>query len=267
MDSAHSTPASPGTPLPTTLAQVTALEERAFNAWPARQTVFHQGWVFRLAGGYTKRANSVNALVPGAPFDGVREAATALYARHGLPAVFRISPLAPPEADQSLAAAGYQLFDPSLVLHRPLSRSGASSVGQPDGSTHISPSPSAAWQEGFATANSVPLHHRALHQSLLDHIAHPAAFALQHDAQGRPAGFGLAVLERGAVGLFDLAVAPAQRGGGRGRALVQALLHWAAEAGATSAYLQVRAQNLPALRLYESMGFATAYGYHYRVPG
>ena len=50
-------------------------------------------------------------------------------------------------------------------------------------------------------------------------------------------------------------------------ALVQALLHWGAEAGATSAYLQVRAQNTPALRLYESMGFKTAYGYHYRVPG
>jgi len=48
---------------------------------------------------------------------------------------------------------------------------------------------------------------------------------------------------------------------------VQALLHWGAEAGATSAYLQVRAQNTPALRLYESMGFKTAYGYHYRVPG
>ena len=42
---------------------------------------------------------------------------------------------------------------------------------------------------------------------------------------------------------------------------------WAAEAGAASAYLQVRAQNTPALGLYQSMGFKTAYGYHYRVPG
>ena len=47
-------------------ALVRALEERAFNAWPAHQTVFHRGWVLRLSGGYTKRANSVNALVPGA---------------------------------------------------------------------------------------------------------------------------------------------------------------------------------------------------------
>lgn len=262
-DTVHPAPTPPAAPV----ALIRALEERAFNAWPARQTVFHRGWVFRLSGGYTKRANSANALVPGAPFDGVREAAAALYARHGLPAVFRISPLAPAEADQELADAGYQHFDPSLVLHRPLALGGAGSVGKPDGSTGISTLASSAWLEGFAVANSVPLHHRALHNSMLDNIAHPAAFALQHDAQGQPVGFGLAVLERGAVGLYDLAVAPEHRGGGRGRALVLALLHWAAEAGATSAYLQVRAQNTAALRLYESMGFKTAYGYHYRVPG
>ena len=245
------------------LAQVVALEERAFNAWPAHQTVFHQGWVFRLSGGYTKRANSVNALVAQAPFAGVHEAARAMYARHGLPAVFRISPLAPAEADQELAKAGYQHFDPSLVLHRPL-RAGMSPADQ---STVVSTSASVPWLEGFATANGVAAHHRALHRSMLQAIAHPTAFALQHDAHGQAVGFGLAVLERSAVGLYDLAVAPAHRGGGRGRALVQALLHWATEAGATSAYLQVRAQNTPALRLYESMGFTTAYGYHYRVPG
>lgn len=254
--------ALPATATPITL--VSALEERAFNAWPAHQTVFHQGWVFRLAGGYTKRANSVNALVPGAPFDGVREAAAALYARHGLPAVFRISPLAPAAADQALADAGYQHFDPSLVLHRALTPGVAA---KPDGRNVVSTSPSPAWLEGFAAANGVAPHHRNLHRSILDAIAHPTGYALQNDARGHAVGFGLAVLERGAVGLYDLAVAPEHRRSGRGRALVQALLDWAVQAGATSAYLQVRAQNLPALRLYESMGFRAAYGYHYRVPG
>lgn len=244
-------------------AFIRVLEERAFNAWPSHQTVFHRGWVLRMSGGYTKRANSVNALVPGSAFDGVREAAVALYARQGLPAVFRLSPLAPPEADQELADAGYQHFDPSLVLHRALA---PGALPQPDGHTLVSSSPSDAWLDGFAAANGVAPHHRALHRSMLGAIAHPTAFAMQHDAQRQPVGFGLAVLERGAVGLYDLAVAPAHRGGGRGRALVESLLHWAAEAGATSAYLQVRAQNEQALRLYEGLGFRAAYGYHYRVP-
>ena len=241
---------------------VHALEERAFNAWPAHQTVLHGGWLFRLSGGYTKRANSANALAPGASFAGVREAAEALYARHGLPAVFRISPLASSEANRELAGAGYEHFDPSLVLHRPLAPGSVT----PPGGTLVSASPSDAWLDGFAAANGVAPHHRRLHRSMLESIAHPAAYALQHDAQGYAVGFGLAVLERGAAGLYDLAVASTHRGSGRGRALVQGLLHWAAQAGATSAYLQVRAQNTPALRLYEGMGFRVAYGYHYRVP-
>lgn len=257
-------PTSPADPTPAAvpLDVVRALEERAFNAWPARQTVFHQGWVFRLSGGYTKRANSVNALEAGAPFAGVLDAAGALYARHGLPAVFRLSPLAPPDADAELARAGYRHFDPSLVLQRPLTLAGAPAA--PAG-TLVATSPCAAWLQGFAAANGVASHHRNLHQSLLDAIAHPAAYALQH-ADGQAVGFGLAVLERGAVGLFDLAVAPSHRGLGRGRTLVEALLHWAAHAGATTAYLQVRAGNVAALKLYEGMGFRTAYAYHYRVP-
>ncbi|MFY3385983.1 GNAT family N-acetyltransferase [Paracidovorax sp. MALMAid1276] len=257
---AQPAPTAPAAPA----ALIRALEERAFNAWPAHQTVFHRGWVFRLSGGYTKRANSVNALVPGAPFDGVREAAAALYARHGLPAVFRISPLAPPEADAELADAGYAHFDPSVVLYRPLA---PGSVERSEGpQALVSTSPSDTWLEGFATANGVAPHHRRLHQRMLESIAHPAAYALLLD-QGYGVGFGLAVLERGSVGLFDLAVASTHRGGGRGRALVQALLHWAVQAGATSAYLQVRAHNDAALRLYEGMGFRAAYEYHYRVPG
>ena len=242
-------------------ALVRALEERAFNAWPAHQTVFHQGWVFRLSGGFTKRANSVNALGPGAPFDdGVREAARALYARHGLPAVFRLSPLAPPGADQALADAGYARFDPSLVLLRPL----AGAV-QPDPAASVMSLPSTAWLDGFAAANGVAPHHRALHHAMVQAIAQPTAFAMLQE-QGQAVGFGLAVLERGAVGLYDIAVAASHRGSGRGRALVEALLQWGAQAGATSAYLQVRAQNAAALRLYEGLGFRTAYGYHYRVP-
>jgi ribosomal protein S18 acetylase RimI-like enzyme len=112
----------------------------------------------------------------------------------------------------------------------------------------------------------VASHHDQLHRSIVHSIAHPCGYATVH-AQGQAVGFGLAVLERGTVGLFDLVVSPGQRGCGRGRALVQALLHWAANAGAGSAYLQVRAENAPALRLYETMGFRPAYAYHYRVPG
>lgn len=81
-----------------------------------------------------------------------------------------------------------------------------------------------------------------------------------------PLGFGLAVTDRGMVGLFDIVVAPSERGRGHGRALTRSLLAWGRSAGAHTGYLQVREANDAARRLYAGLGFIEAYRYHYRVP-
>jgi ribosomal protein S18 acetylase RimI-like enzyme len=81
----------------------------------------------------------------------------------------------------------------------------------------------------------------------------------------KPVGYGLAVYERGAIGLYDLAIAPDQRGKGLGRRMVLSLIHWGKSKGAEMAYLQVRGANARAQALYQSLGFTTAYQYHHRV--
>ena len=48
---------------------VRRLEELAFRSWPALETRDIAGWRLRFAGGYTKRANSINALRPDAGAD------------------------------------------------------------------------------------------------------------------------------------------------------------------------------------------------------
>jgi len=64
-------------------------------------------------------------------------------------------------------------------------------------------------------------------------------------------------------------VAPAARGRGLGRAVTVAMLDWARAQGIAdaplTAYLQVGADNVPAVSLYRSLGFADAYAYHYRI--
>lgn len=250
-------------PVPVDLASpeaIRALEERAFNAWPARQSVLHAGWVLRLSGGFTKRANSVSALESNAPFSGVRAEAEALYARHGLPPLFRISPLAPAAADQELAAAGYTHFDPSLVMAAGLE------AAQAHAGVQIDATPTAAWLDGFAAASGVRAQDHAVHHAMVHAIAPPCAFATLRDGEGNTIGFGLAVLERGAIGLYDIVVDPSLRGRGHGSALVRALLQWGRDAGAGSAYLQVRAANGVAQRLYAGLGFGEVYQYHYRIP-
>lgn len=241
------------------LTAVRALEERSFNAWPARQTVLFNGWLFRMAGGYTKRANSVNAAEPHASFEGVRAAAEAFYERHGLPAVFRLSPLAPPEADKALEDEGYAFFDPTQVARASLS----AAAMHP--SISISTTPLPAWLEGIAAANGVTPPQDELHHAIVRSIALPSAFATLHE-QGEAIGFGLAVVERGALGLYDIVVNPTRRRRGHGRMLTCALMHWGHESGAKSAYLQVREENEAARRLYADLGFEDFYRYHYRVP-
>lgn len=110
-------------------------------------------------------------------------------------------------------------------------------------------------------------HHRNLHRSILDAIAHPVGYALQHDAQGHAVGFGLAVLERGAVGLYDLAVAPEHRAAGADARWCRRCCTGAPRPVQPAPTCRCGRRTRRLLRLYESMGFKTAYGYHYRVPG
>jgi GNAT superfamily N-acetyltransferase len=93
----------------------------------------------------------------------------------------------------------------------------------------------------------------------------PARCFLALEQQGEILAVGLAVAERGWVGLFDLVTAAAWRNQGLGRRVILRLLHWGRAQGARQAYLQVMRDNAPALHLYATLGFREAYPYWYRV--
>src|SRR6185295_19964156 len=97
-------------------ADIRALERRALRAWPALETREEAGWIQRLSGGYTKRANSINALEPESGFSlELKDRLEAAYRERGLPPIWRLTPLAPAETDPFLAQAGYRRIDESLV--------------------------------------------------------------------------------------------------------------------------------------------------------
>ena len=66
--------------------------------------------------------------------------------------------------------------------------------------------------------------------------------------------------------VFSIAVAPAARGQGLASAVVERARGWGHEQGARHMALQVLGTNAPARRLYERLGFETAYTYHYLEP-
>jgi ribosomal protein S18 acetylase RimI-like enzyme len=68
-------------------------------------------------------------------------------------------------------------------------------------------------------------------------------------------------------GLYCMAVRSDARRRGLGGAVLRGLLESAREHGVTDAWLQVRADNDGARRLYERAGFAEVASYHYRSHG
>jgi GNAT superfamily N-acetyltransferase len=238
---------------------IRALEERAFNAWPALQSVHCNGWLFRFSEGLTRRANSVNALAPTGHFLETLDLAETLYGQRRLATIFRLSPLAGDEADGSLHRAGYRHVDETHVMT--IALEGNFRI-DPDVTVEAEPTPS--WSAGFAAANGITPQMRGVHDRMLASILMPAGYATVLE-DGKPIAYGLAVVERGMVGLFDIVTVPEARRHGAGRLLVRSLLAWGSLQGATAAYLQVFGTNEAARRLYSGFGFQEAYRYHYRV--
>jgi len=242
-------------------SDIRTLERRAFRAWPALEADATAGWIRRFSGGYTKRANSINALEQDVEFSpSLKVELETPYRARGLPPVWRLTPLAPPETDAALAAAGYRRIDESLVQRSPLDGRFAA-----DPEVRIAPGPSAAWLAGFAELSPVAPAHRETVARMVRSIAAPVGFARVED-RGQPVAFALGVVDGDHVGLFDVLVAPAARRRGLARRLTESVCAWGHAHGAHFAYLQVVATNQAALPLYAALGFETVYSYAYRVP-
>ncbi len=243
------------------LAQVRRIEELAFSGWPALESRDISGWRLRFSGGYTKRANSINALGRQAQTDPQTVGSIeAVYRERGQPPVWRLSPLAPAAIAAVLAARGYRAIERSLVQVCPLSPTFAAA---PEVRIHTQPTES--WIEAFAAHSPVRPEHRATMRRMLTAIAAPVGFAFVEEA-GQPMAMAIGAVSGDHMGLFDVLVMPHARRRGLARKVTESLYAWAWDLGARVAYLQVVATNAAAMPLYEAQGFRTVYSYEYRVP-
>lgn len=234
-----------------TSASPEELEAVASRAWPATETEPLGGWTLRAAGGFTRRANSV--LVSGDPDRPLDEAlayVTGWYGARGTTPYLQV-PDSSPYAAQ-LAARGWVREADTLLRVAPLAPltrlPGAADVT-------LSRTPDAAWLAAY---------HRT--GSLADAALKVVSGGPSVWFATAPGAIGRAVVE-GPWALFGaVEVAPSHRRRGLATAVMGALALRAAEEGATSAYLQVEADNDAARALYDRLGFTDHHGYHYRRP-
>ena len=243
------------------LGRVRELEEFAFRGWPALETRDEAGWRLRFAGGYTKRANSINALgLDAAADEASLDRLEAAYRQRGQRPVWRLTPLAPSGAGAALGRRGYPVIEASLVQVCPLE----DGRFRADPDVQIDATPGPAWLAAFIANSPVAPQHRAPMQRMLAAIDIPGFALVEQD--GEPMAMALGAIEGDHMGLFDVLVMPRARRRGLARRVTESLYAWAMSRGARFAYLQVVATNQAARPLYESQGFETVYTYHYRAP-
>ena len=93
-------------------------------------------------------------------------------------------------------------------------------------------------------------------ESIRESIGIPWMFTqVAEDPAGAVVGYAFCREIAGEAELLNLAVDPARRRSGVGRALLAAALAWADGRGARETFLEVRASNASAIALYESAGF------------
>jgi ribosomal protein S18 acetylase RimI-like enzyme len=244
-------------------ALVLGLESRLINAWPSFEYQAYDGWLLRLAKGYSKRANSASPVSQGAALDeGLLDHMVKHFIAENVRPTFRLTSLEAPEADAVLERRGFQAIEPTRVLTKVVPEECTI-----DPAIILEPKVSSRWVRETAQSYGGDKANDAVLIEIVSRIRQKAVFATL-DLDDRHVAWGLGVLERGYVGLYDIVVAPELRGIGLGRRVVTSLMAWGRDEGAHTAYLQVREDNEVARGLYEVIGFEPAYRYTHRVmPG
>lgn len=244
------------------LAVVRQLEAVSFRGWPA-ETVYYDGtWAMRMTPQHrSKRLNSVNPLDPGDIRDITARVQRVVerYRSIGRKPVFRLSPLAPLGLHDYLVAENWERQGETIVMTVPIDQT------NPQQSEEIAPLEDV---EKFAGV-SLQLHGASADQvpglvTILNRIQPVKGMFVLHNA-GEAVASALCVKDGAMAGLFDICTSSSQRRQGFGQRVVGAALKWAALQGARTAWLQVEADNLVAVRLYQRFGFVEAYRYVYFI--
>ncbi|MCG6499042.1 GNAT family N-acetyltransferase [Kitasatospora sp. A2-31] len=251
------------------------LQRIAARGWPAVEQEPLGEWTLRASAGFTRRANSVQALGdPGMPLPEALAAVRRWYAARGLPAWFEvITPGAPEDLRAELDRSG-AAYAPTLVRVAelaPLSRLGA---GTARDRVRLARTAGPDWTSLYRRVTGEPAVEEAARRVL--HGGPSVWFATVHDTWGSDTegdgtapvlAIGRCVIDGPWACFGAVEVAPRARRRGLATAVMAVLAARAAEEGATGAYLQVEAENEGAIALYDGMGFETSHTYHYaRLP-
>lgn len=222
-----------------------ALEAVAARGWWPAETAMLGGWLLRADHGITRRANSVLPLgAPNVPLDEALATARAWYAERSLPLYIHT----PVEARRLLAAElGERGWHPEGDTH--VLTAALTDTPAPAG-VHLAPEPP-------EPDDGMDPRRRALA------VRHERVVFASVRREGVPVATARGTLDGDWLGITEVQVAEEHRRQGLARDLMAALQAWGRGGGAGRAYLQVMADNAPAVALYTSLGYTHHHDYRY----
>ncbi len=238
------------------------LEELSMNALPSLQTVIYDGWVIKLADGFTNRANSINPIYKS--FENINEKiekCETIFKSRNLRTTYKITPFVYPDnLDKLLEIRGYETIRESSVQTSDLSN-----ITKPNIESFITEFYyNDTWYDGYCKINQLDNNNRKIYKKMMRNVIHYSFYtSLVKNEEVIACGRG--VVENDYFGLYDIAVKEEYRNCGYGTQLLRKMLIIGKEQGAKKVYLQVMLNNNPAFNLYRKVGFKEAYKYHYRV--
>lgn len=240
---------------PSTADQL-ALEAVTAKGWRPAETGAIGGWVLRASGGFTGRGNSVLPLrAPGLPLADALERARAWYTQRGLPLRIQVPAEARRLLDAELAENGWAAEPDVQVMAARLDQLPAAATT----SVELAARPDAGWLGRYRDGAGSSPAARAL---LVRHES--VGFAVIRSGEEAIA-IGRGAVDDGWLGVTAVEVAAEHRRSGLARAVMSALCEWGRVHGATRSYLQVSADNQPAVALYTALGYWTHHCYRYRL--
>ena len=234
-----------------------------FRAWPASSVRYDGAWSIRLTPGHpSRRLNSVCPLDPGdkASIEPRLRRAADRFRDAGRTLTMRMTPLAADAVSDHLDANNWSRSGDSSVMQLSLAETAVD-----DAMNQI---PLKDVSRFVSAVVSVREYDPSLHAGLtavIESIEPEAGlFVLEED--GEILATTICIHDGDLAGLFEVATSRSERGKGYGRRIVLSALKWARLRGAHTAWLQVEADNAPAINLYDSIGFEKLFRYHYRQP-
>lgn len=247
----------------------------AAAGWGFAESTDLDGWHLRASEGFTHRANSAWPIGPlERPLPEAVDAVRAWYGEQGLQALIQV--VVGSELDNALSGLGHgeaiaraarMTARVEDVLDTLLS---VAPIGVKESFTDT---PTDDWLSLYRGGDLPPVTKQILGSG------DAMRYATIYDAEsGAALAIGRAVLLSGAddgdssdessarwVAVNAVETAPAARRRGLAKLVMDALLEWAEEQGATDTLLEVTPENEPAIALYDALGFTTHHEYHYRV--